>query len=59
MTMSGKSMCFQWEYAGRFDWLLTLFKDMAFTFMSYAKNGRGIDGLGWILHGDPYNCKAN
>ena len=37
--MSGKSMCFQWEYAGRFNWLLTLFKDMAFTFMSYAKNG--------------------
>ena len=38
MTMSDKPMalnlCFQREYAERYDWLLTQFKDLAFTFMS-------------------------
>ncbi len=38
MTMTNKPMalnlCFQREYAERYDWLLTQFKDLAFTFMS-------------------------
>lgn len=38
MTMKNKSqavmMSFQKEYAERYDWLVTLFKDWAFTFMS-------------------------
>ena len=28
------NLCFQREYAERYDWLLTQFKDLAFTFMS-------------------------
>ncbi len=38
MTMGDKPMalglCFQREYAERYDWLLTQFKDFAFTFLS-------------------------
>ncbi len=38
MTMKNKPqavmMSFQKEYAERYDWLVTLFKDWAFTFMS-------------------------
>lgn len=49
MTMSGKPMvlnlCFRREYAGRYDWLLTQFNDMAFTFMSSYLFYAGYDSL--------------
>lgn len=52
MTMKNKPqavmMSFQKEYAERYDWLVTLFKDWAFTFMSsflYYQNFDMLDDM--------------